>query len=448
VFTTGADPNTTGPAAFTKATSGASGQMFASVVKGPDGLLYASTLDGYIYRYPIKGDGTLGTPQIIDTVRTHATAAGLYTPTFRSIIGLAFDPSSTASNLKLWITDNPGFAGSYDIPDFSSQLAYLDGPNLENYHWVLKDLPRSVKDHETNSIAFGPDGALYFNQGANNAMGEADSTWGNRVEHLLNAATLRLDVSKLPATLPLDVQTVDAGGSYDPFATGAPLTVYASGIRNAFDLVWHSNGHLYVPTNGSAAGGNTPASPNPLPAACSAHRMDLSENGAYTGPTNIPKITNNPQAQTDFVYDVKQGRYYGHPNPSRCEWVLDNGNPTAATDPFQVSAYPVGTQPDRNYDLADVYDAGLHASADGVIEYQHAGPLQGKILIVRYSSGQDIETFDVAASGALSNRTTGITGFTGFNQPLDLTQQPGTGNLYVAELGGQKLSLLRPTPPG
>ena len=40
--------------------------------------------------------------------------------------------------------------------------------------------PRSVKDHETNSLAFGPDGALYLTQGANNAMGAADSTWGNR----------------------------------------------------------------------------------------------------------------------------------------------------------------------------------------------------------------------------------------------------------------------------
>ena len=29
-------------------------------------------------------------------------------------------------------------------------------------------------------------------------------------------------------------------------------------MRNAYDLVWHSNGHLYVPTNGTAGGANTP----------------------------------------------------------------------------------------------------------------------------------------------------------------------------------------------
>ena len=37
-------------------------------------------------------------------------------------------------------------------------------------------------------------------------------------------------------------------------------TVYtATGIGNAYDLVFHSNGQLYVPANRPAAGGNTPA---------------------------------------------------------------------------------------------------------------------------------------------------------------------------------------------
>jgi glucose/arabinose dehydrogenase len=49
-------------------------------------------------------------------------------------------------------------------------------------------------------------------------------------------------------------------GTYNPYAGNAPLTIYASGVRNAFDLVWHSNGALYVPTNGSNYDGTTPAS--------------------------------------------------------------------------------------------------------------------------------------------------------------------------------------------
>jgi glucose/arabinose dehydrogenase len=54
-------------------------------------------------------------------------------------------------------------------------------------------------------------------------------------------------------------------GTYDPFAPDAAVTIFASGVRNAYDCTWHSNGQLYIATNGSAAGGNTPGTPNPLP---------------------------------------------------------------------------------------------------------------------------------------------------------------------------------------
>ncbi|GIM91944.1 Ig-like domain-containing protein [Paractinoplanes toevensis] len=435
VFTTGSGGGTGGPAAFDKVVGVATGASFTTVVKGPDGRLYAGTLDGRIFRFPINTDGTLGTATIINTVRSDATALGLPGAPARTVIGMAFDPASTAAAPILWITDNYEYVGPLDVPDWSGRIGRLSGPDLNTYTSVVVNLPRSVKDHETNSLAFGPDGALYLSQGANNAMGGADSTWGNRPERLLSAAVLRLDPARLPATLPLNVKTED-GGTYDPYAGSAPLTLYATGVRNAFDLVWHRNGHLYAPTNGSAAGGNTPATPASLPAACARR--------GWTGPA-APGLTGVPTAETDYVFDVKAGRYYGHPNPTRCEWVLAGGNPTTGIDPYEVSAYPAGTLPDANFDLAGTYDAGLHASANGAIEYR-GGALDGKLLVVRYSAGQDIETFDVAASGALTNRTTGITGLTGFSQPLDVTEDQNTGFLYVTELGASRITLLKPRP--
>lgn len=436
VFTVGsatASPGIPG-VAFDKVPTTATGHSFSTVVVGPDHRLYAGTLTGEIIRYDIATDGTLSGETTITTVPDHDGE-------MRTVIGMAFDPSAPASAPVLWITDNALYTGEPNVPDWSGKVARLSGPNLSVQQDVIVNLPRSVRDHETNSLAFGPDGAIYVSQGSDTAMGEPDSPWGFRPEHLLNAAILRLDASRLPATLPVDVKT-ENGGSYSPFAAGAPLTIYASGVRNAYDLVWHSNGHLYAPTNGSAAGGNTPASTQP----CSP-RVDSATAGAYTGPS-VGGLSNVSQPEPDWLFKITAGGYYGHPNPTRCEFVLNGGNPTSAADPYETSAYPRGVLPDRNYRSADVYNIGVHASADGAIEYfgnAFGGVLRGKLLIIRYSAGKDILVVDPSgAGGKIMGRVAGVAGFTGFSDPLDLVEDRNNGNLYVTELGTSQIRLLRP----
>jgi hypothetical protein len=323
-------------------------------------------------------------------------------------------------------------------PDWDGRLTKLSGNNLQVAQDVLINLPRSAKDHVTNSIAFGPDGGLYFTQGSTSAMGRADQTWSNRSEHLLSAAVLRLDVSKLGA-LPLNVKTAEGGGTYNPYAANAPLTIYASGVRNAYDLVWHSNGNLYVATNGSAAGGNTPASVN------GTLRPDGS---TYNGPV-IPALTNVQQTQKDFLFRVVRGGYYGHPNPLRGEYVMNGGNPTSSIDPAQVDAYPVGTMPDANW-RGYSFDFQNNKSPDGSIEYKSNtfnGALKGKLLVVRYSQHDDIiilEPGGVDNDIISSTEGASIPGCSGFVDPLDLTEDRHTGNIYVSEYGGDgKIVLLR-----
>ena len=414
-----------------------SGDNHSSLVVGPDGKLYATTIDGRIKRWTIEPDGSLSNEEVITSLTDAEGGA-------RLLIGLAFDPASTAAEPIAWVSHTTfGFSG---MPDWGGKITRLSGPNLGTVQDYVVNLPRSLRDHVTNSLSIGPDGALYVNQGSNSAMGAPDGAWGNRPERKLTAAVLRIDTDALAqGTLPLDAQTAE-GGSYDPFAANAPVTVYASGIRNAYDHVWHSNGFMYVPTNGSAAGGNSPGTPSTLPNACQT-RIDDASNGAYTGPS-VPEI-NNVTRQKDWLYRIEPNGYYGHPNPSRCEWVMNGGNPTSSADLAQVDDYPVGVQPDRNY-RGTAFDFEYNKSPNGVIEYQSdafEGALQGKLLVVRYSGGDDIIALTPGSTtGDIVNAETGLPGFTGFSDPLDLIENPATGDIYVSEYGGSgTITLLRPT---
>ena len=404
-----------------------------SITVGPDGKLYACTVDGRIKRFTIRPDGTLANPKILYSLQE---IHGKRVP--RLAIGFTFDPASTATNLIAWVTHSTYMFA--DGPDWDGKLTQLSGPDLEMVQDVVVHLPRSAKDLLDISVAFGTAGALYFSQGSNTAMGGSDSTWANREEHLLTAAILRLDLSKINVTgLPLDAKT-DEGGQYNPYAPNAPLTIYATGIRNAYDLVWHSNGELYVPTNGSGAGGNTPAS------VAGTRRPDGS---LYAGP-KVPAVTKGTEDQKDYLFRVEKGGYYGHPNPSRGEYVMNGGNPTENQDPAQFNQYPVGVKPDPNW-RGYAFEFQLHNSPNGIIEYKgnaFNGQLKGKLLVVRLVDSRDILVLDPTGhNNNIIRETPGrnIKGMGDFLIPIDITEDINTGNLYVSEYGGDgRIVLLRP----
>jgi hypothetical protein len=323
-FTTGASGSTTGSTvAFNKVTqSTTDGKQYTDITIGPDGRLWASTLNGLILAFPISSSGNLGSPQTYKSVQNANGGA-------ETIIGITFDPASTAADPLIWVDESQYTSGT--AADFTGKIALLKGPNLA-YQDMVVGLPRSIGNHQTNQSTFGPDGALYVSQGSNTGLGAPDPIWGYRAENLLNAAILRVNTKALEQRIaagqgPLNVKTKDGGGTYDPYAAGAPLTLYATGIRNCYDILFASNGHLYAPTNGSAAGSTTPAAPG-LP---------------KTGIANI-KTT-----EWDWLFDVKPGKYYGHPDPARGQYILNDGNAGNAKDPLELAAYPVGTKPDPNY---------------------------------------------------------------------------------------------------
>ncbi len=428
----------------------ASGQTYSAVEMGPDGKLYAATLDGKIQRFVINTDGTLGAPELINTIINNNGGP-------RLIAGIVFDPTSTASNLIMYVSHSDAtFPGS---ADYSGKISRLTGANLTTYHDLAFNLPRSYGDHTTNQMAFKPGtNLLYVSQGAMNAMGAPDNGWKNRPESKLSAAILQLDLGKYNFASPvaLNVKT-DDGGTYNPFDPANALTLYATGVRNSYDLLWHSNGHLYSATNGSAANGNIPATPSNLSDAPRRIDQNAAKSPAYT--QAAPGITKNSVTETDKLFDVLPGKYYGHPNPSRGEYIYNAGNNPNDTFTDDLALYPVGLNPDRNYGGV-AYTIGENYSPNGSIEYKgnaFGGSLNGAMMIARYSGGDDVMILKFNAAGQVTQSITGVAGLTGFVDPLDLIQfydpaaapnDARNGNLYVIEHGEHKITLVRPIVPG
>ncbi|TWR28834.1 hypothetical protein FPZ43_11225 [Mucilaginibacter pallidiroseus] len=415
---------------------------YSSLTFGPDNKFYALRLNGIIERYDVNhDDGSLSNKKTISTLYNKYGE--------RTAIGLAFDPRSTSSHNILWVTHSSG--GFANAPAFDGNISRLEGDSLQIETLMVTKLPRSTRDHMVNSLAFGPDSALYFCQGSNSSAGEYDNDW-QRKESLLAGTVMRLDINKLNGfSLPLNVQTsadqavinsapaalaTMSDGTYNPYGIVSPLTIYASGVRNAYDLVWHSNGQLYVPTNGSGGGGNSPASVN------GTRRPDGT---FYNGPM-IP-ATNNIKVQDDWLFRVNPEMpvgYYGHPNPLRGEYVINRGY---ADNPLYSPAIVADTR------YRPAFDFGLNHSPNGALEYKSSnfnGALKGKLLVCRFSGGGDIIVLELGSSikidSAGSNgqaydiikSTTGsgnmgLVGMSGFTNPLDIVEDVTNGNLYVIE---------------
>ncbi|WP_400072158.1 malectin domain-containing carbohydrate-binding protein [Zobellia russellii] len=454
---------------------GVDNQRFSSLVIGPDGKLYASTIgnfnsDGQIYRWEMALDGTLSNLEILNpplqgSLHPETNAGG---NDDRLIIGLVFDPASTADNLIAYVTHSE--ASISGGPEWDGKLSRLTGPDLSTVEDLVIHLPRSVNDHLTNSIAFDDQGDLYITQGSNSAGGSPDGNWGNRPERLLAAAILKLELDKLPNSLPLSVYTTDdisvintapngslqmSDATYNPYAANSPLTIFASGIRNAYDLVWHSNGWLYVPTNGTA--GNNNSSPN-SPSTSDytlARRID-----GLTSIPNVPKLLGG-ETQKDWLFKTKGGSYHGHPNPYRGEFVLNHGGISYSGLPGQVESsytdvgkYPDDLAPDPNY-REPAFDFGKNKSPNGAIEYKSdafEGKLQGLLMVVRFSGQDDLLVLDPKSSGDIAEAYSSIPGLSGFDDPLDVVEDPTTGNIYISEYdrdnnGTARLTLLRAGTP-
>eukprot|EP00898_Chlorokybus_atmophyticus_P002184 jgi/Chlat1/2967/Chrsp2S04695 len=364
----------------------------------PDNKLYATDYTGSVHRLTLNAQSQIVRDERFDILRG------------RLATGIAVEPSSTPTNVKLWVMSSLGTGGPRN-PGISSsgKVTRLTGPNFNEVVDYITGLPRSVADHGPNSMHFAR-GKLYFSIGSNTGSGgcnDFDGDFGQRPEQLLSAGLFEADVLN-PSWRRYSHGNCESWVS-DKDCTAAttfPATCkvqpYVTGMRNVYDFLFHSNGHVYAGDNGVGLPSTVPARATP---GCQGLRD-----------YQLPTDPLDPGEQPDLFYDLKPGYYYGHANPARGQCVWHDGS-------FQ------GVKPLSNY-RAPMLVLGDHISPDGITEYTYdgfCGRLKGHVLITGFSIGDNILRLQIDSTGTKVLSVTVLA--EDFLDPLPIIEK--NGKIYV-----------------
>ncbi len=362
----------------------------ATLAFGPDGRLYVGQLNGQITALTLEGQRVAGEQVIVP--------AGV----LGNVLGVAFNPADPPDPVTLYVSHTRLYAGEEGAP-FAGTVSKLVGPAFEPER-LITGLPVSTTEHGTNGLAFDREGRLYIAQGGTTNAG-VPSEHDPRPETPLSGAVLVADVSQ---------RDFDGTVHYDPPREASDrvdqglgdVRVFASGFRNPYDLVVHTNGKIYTTDNG-------PNAPD------GARSLGCDSDGP------------GPSAADELDLVVKGG-YYGHPNRNRgrsderqCTYHAPDEAPGESTPPLATLAYFV--------------------SADGMVEYTSdafAGRLRGNLIYVEWARGR-VWRVMLADDGLSVVSISQLVADT-LQQPLDVTVGPD-GTVYVAEIGADRISYFAPT---
>jgi glucose/arabinose dehydrogenase len=396
-----------------------------SLAMGPDGKLYVAQQDGLIH--------VLTMNEMLEVTSVQTVRSIYLSPTFdangapatgvvgRQVTGIYVDPSSNPSAPVLYVSHSDPRIGANNnnaallIDTDGGVLTRLTGPNFDSPSSrkdLIVGLPRSRENHSPNGIQKGNDGWLYMAIGGNTNYGGKSLYFSDLPEVNLSAVIVRLNLAALP-TNPVDVSAGSAVGSGvgDGEYPGI-FEVYATGYRNAYDILWHSNGSLYANLNGGNNGlGNTPSTDE--------------------GCTGVPSI--NPGFYPDTLDLVLPGGYGGHPHASRGYCIFGDG-----------SLYSPPRTPHPQF-VSHVYNYPGASSSNGMVEYKSlafGGAMLGDIITaVTFGTTPDVRRVRLSADGTSVVESTSIA--SSLEGPIDVEMHP-SGALFVAEFLAGRIAVLVP----
>ncbi len=366
---------------------------------GPDGRLYVADGSGKIQALTLDPN-----TKAVTAVQQITTATDL-----QEVYGIAFDPTDNSSPPPIYVTNTiSGFgdAGQAPAGSYPGKITKISGPGYATRTDIITGLPASNSGHEANGLAFGPDGKLYIDQGSTTNAGVINPAVGlfQRPEAPTSGAILVADIKAVGFNGNITYSPANTYGDTVDKISG-DVSVFASGLRNPYDLVFHSNGKFYGTDNGPNAGYG------PSSTTCS------TDSGGDT-------------AALDELELFQAGNYYGHPNRNR-----------GRSDARQCTYHP-GTEASNGGYTAPI-EANLPASSDGLAEYtsnKFGGQMQGDLL---YAAWVNSELHRVKLSSDGLSVVSDTTLASGLQNALDVAVG-ADGTIYVAEYGSNQITFLKP----
>ncbi len=324
---------------------------------GPDGRMYVAQQNGLIKIYTIVRNGpndySVTGEEVIDLINripNHnddgSPAPGI---TWRQVTSLVV--TGTAANPVLYVSSSDSRIGGPDGDmNLDTNSGIISRLTRTASGWekmdLVRGLPRSEENHSTNGMQL-EGSRLYVAIGGFTNAGSPSINFAYITEYALAAAFLSIDLAAIDA-LPIrgsgdnrykyDLPTLDdptrAGNpdANDPFGgndglnqakivSGGPVQVFATGFRNAYDLVITKTPgkerRMYVMDNGGNQGwGGYPANEG---GGSVTNNYVPGEPGS-TGPgTNDAQVNNLDNLHyVGNLNNYTPGTFYGgHPNPVR-----------------------------------------------------------------------------------------------------------------------------------